>query len=309
MSGRAGTVLVTGASGLIGRHALAPLARLGFAVHATARHPPEDKAGAEWHRTDLLDPKDRALVIDAVRPTHLLHLAWASGPGTVWQDPANRDWTAASLDLAQRFLSAGGRRWVGVGTCAEYDWSVEALARPAREETTPRHPKTLYGQEKNRLFQYFMELFDGSTGTFAWARLFHLHGPGEDPRRLISYVITRLQLGLPAECSDGAQVRDLIYAGDAGDGLARLVASDVRGAINIGSGSRVTLAEAIREIGRQMGRPDLIRLGARPRPPDDPPILVPDLTRQANELGWRAPTTLADGLALTRGWWIANPPK
>jgi nucleoside-diphosphate-sugar epimerase len=46
-----------------------------------------------------------------------------------------------------------------------------------------------------------------------------------------------------------------------------------------------------------------------PRPPDDPPILVPDLTRQANELGWRAPTTLADGLALTRGWWIANPPK
>ncbi len=303
MTGSAPRVLVTGAGGLVGRHVLAPLIGLGFEVHATARRPPAGMPDVRWHAANLLDAAGRDAVIAAARPSHLLHLAWATGTGSVWQDPANRDWAAASLDLAVRFAAAGGRRWVGVGTCAEYDWSAEALATPCREAATPCRPRSLYGQKKLYHFQSIKDQFSSSSITFAWARLFHLFGPGDDPRRLVPYVICELAGGRWADCTDGTQLRDLLYAGDAGEGLARLLASDVDGAINLGSGRPVRLADAVREIGRQMGRPELIRLGARPPSPEDPAVLLPDLTRQTRELGWTAPTGLAQGIALTRAWW------
>src|SRR5262245_48204662 len=108
-------VLVTGASGYVGRQTLEPLACLGFEVHGLARRPLAEPA-CQWHTVDLLDSAAVAAAIAAIRPSHLLHLAWTTEHGKFWTDPANEAWRAATLDLVERFIAAGGRRCVLAGS-------------------------------------------------------------------------------------------------------------------------------------------------------------------------------------------------
>lgn len=116
-----GRVLVTGATGFVGRHAVPALLARGFEVHGVGRG-----VGPNQHAADLLAAEDRRALIARVRPSHLLHLAWDAEPGRYWTSEANLDWVAASLDLARLFAAAGGRRFVGIGTCAEYAWGRPA---------------------------------------------------------------------------------------------------------------------------------------------------------------------------------------
>src|SRR5262249_52673888 len=99
---RGARVLVTGASGYVGRQTLAPRARLVFEVHGPARRPLAEP-GCRWHALDLFDASALAAAIDSIRPSHLLHLAWATEHGRFWADPANDSWRAATLALVDRF--------------------------------------------------------------------------------------------------------------------------------------------------------------------------------------------------------------
>src|SRR5690349_1295712 len=89
-------VLVTGASGFIGRHVLPWLTAQGYEVHIIDRRLRARKApGIVAHAADLLANNGAAQVIAAVRPSHLLHLAWNVTPGQFWTAIDNLDWVAA----------------------------------------------------------------------------------------------------------------------------------------------------------------------------------------------------------------------
>src|SRR3990170_2740540 len=115
MAGPGDRVLVTGATGLIGRHVLPLLAARGFEVHAAARGGPDGVGAATWHVLDLSDHARIEQVVAAVRPTHLLHLAWHIR-GDYYTSPANIRWLRDSLRLFEVFVEHGGRRLVGAGT-------------------------------------------------------------------------------------------------------------------------------------------------------------------------------------------------
>lgn len=111
-------VLVTGATGLIGRQTLAPLIAAGHEVHGLSRHV-VDREGARWHSVDLLDDSARARAIELVGAEALLHLAWHTDVATVYNDAANDRWLDASIDLIARFRMVGGRRAVIAGSAAD----------------------------------------------------------------------------------------------------------------------------------------------------------------------------------------------
>ena len=163
-----GCVLVTGASGFIGRNALAPLRASGFEVHAVGRRQlaADDADGVVWHPVDLLDATTRAGLVRDIAPSHLLHLAWYAEPGRFWTAPENLAWAEASIGLFRDFAACGGSRAVFAGTCAEYDWSGGVC----REDTTPLRPATLYGACK--LAVAGVVTAAGAGPSTAWGRVF-----------------------------------------------------------------------------------------------------------------------------------------
>lgn len=291
-------VLLTGASGFIGQHCIAPLLQCGYEVHAVSRLPPRRPSGAAWHAVDLLDPEAVRFLVDTVRPTHLLHLAWYVVPGKLITAPENFDWVTASFELVRRFAEAGGTRLAVCGSGYEYDWSYGYCT----EGLTPCQPDTVYGACKHALHEMVRSYAAGRPLSTAWPRVFFLYGPQEHPQRLVSSVIQALLRGQPAACSHGRQIRDYLHVQDVADGLVAVLDAAVQGAINVSSGRATTLREIVLTAGRLVGRPELVHLGALPARANDVPLVVGANTRLAG-LGWEPRYDLECGLRQTIDWW------
>ena len=294
-------VLVTGAGGFIGRGCLPLLVAAGYDVHAvSSRAAPDPLPGVRWHRLDLLDPGAVTGLCDGVRATDLLHLAWVTTPGTYTRDATNLDWVAASLLLTRSFVEHGGRRIVGAGTCFEYAHGGD---EPLAESTSPLLPSTLYGTSKVAAHAVIARFAEEAGVSSAWGRVFFLYGPREHPNRLVSSVILALLDGSEAACTVGTQVRDFLHVRDVAAAFVALLRSDVTGAVNVASGEGVTVRELVMEIGDQLGRPELVALGARPLPPAEPSHIVADVERLRREVGFEPTFGLRDGLRDSIAWW------
>lgn len=283
-------VLVTGASGFIGRHTVEPLRAAGHEVKAVGSRD-----------SDLLDPAAVERLVDEARADVLVHLAWYAEPGAFWSSEENLRWVGASLCLLRAFAAAGGRRAVIAGTCAEYDWSHTLLS----ERTTPLAPSTLYGECKHALHRV-AERWGGLS--LAWGRVFFLYGPGEHPARLVSSVASALARGEPASCSSGEQVRDFLHVADVGAAFAALTGSEVEGPVNVASGEGVSVRDVVTTLGELAGRPELVQLGALPQRPGEPPELVADVARLRDEVGFTPAFGLREGLERTVSWWRSHGP-
>ena len=295
-------VLLTGASGFIGHNAIAPLAERGYEVHAVSSRG-EGDGDATWHRADLLDAERSDALVRELQPTHLLHFAWYAEPGKYWTSPENVRWVEASLRLLRTFASAGGRRAVMAGTCAEYDWDGEGRMV---ENETPLAPATLYGRSKNAV-RDVAEAFAAQDGpSFAWGRIFFLYGPREHPGRLVASVARSLLAGEEAPTSEGTQVRDFMHVEDVAGAFCALVDSDVEGPVNVGSGEPVTVRDVVEAVAEAAGRPELLRAGALPMREGEPPEILADAARLREEAGFAPRYGLKDGIESTVSWWRNN---
>jgi nucleoside-diphosphate-sugar epimerase len=291
-------VLVTGANGFIGRQCLPLLLAKGYEVHAVSRYEVEPSLPVIWHNSDLLSPGSPVRLVAKIEPEYLLHLAWYAVPGKFWESAENTEWVRASLDLFHAFKDCGGRRLAAAGSCAEY----VSNAGECDEEKTPLLPSTLYGSSKHVLEKELHSSGDWSGLSYAWGRVFHLYGAYEDPARLVAYAVRSLLRGEQALCSDGLQVLDLLHVADVASAFVALLGSDLTGAVNIGSGHPVAVREVLNEIGHQIGRPQLIRLGAKPSAPNTTRLWA-NPKRLTSELGWTPHFALADGIKQTIEWW------
>lgn len=247
-------ILVTGATGFIGRPTCAMLRGWGHTLHRvshTTRHWP----GGTWHRLDLLRD-DAQMVLQSVRPDAVIHLAWVAPPAAYLTHPDNLRWAEATRRLANQARDLGVQRQIFVGTSLEH-----------------APPDTAYAGAKLAL-RYALE--DDLAGTsWAWARPFQVYGPGEPRGRLITDVARTLCQGQPARCGDGQAIRDFVHVEDVAHTLATLATSDTTGCVDIGTGRACSVADVVGMLARMVGRPDLVQLGALPTR-DEPARLVAD---------------------------------
>jgi nucleoside-diphosphate-sugar epimerase len=302
----AATVLATGCSGFLGRHCMAGLLRHGFHVHAISRT--HRGAGADritWHNVDLQVPGATERLIATLRPSHLLHLAWITAPERYRYAAENLDWLEASLALVRTFGEHGGKRFVGVGSSAEYGVASGSCA----EDTTPIRPVSLYGRCKAACWMASEAYAQRYGFSAAWGRVFLPYGPGDAPERLIPSLLAAMTAGRPINVTDGGQVRDFVYATDIADLLVRLLAApEAQGAYNVGTGRGVTVRQVIEWLADHFHARELVHFGARSRRDDEPPSLVADMAKVRQVLGWHAPTPIESGLErLLSNAGIASP--
>ena len=257
-------------------------------------------AGVHWHQADLLAPGSVARLIREAQPTHLVHMAWIAKPGIYWNSPENEQWFKASCELFEAFAAAGGRRLFAAGTCAEYDWTADGVLI---EDSSPLKPHTAYGRGKLETWRYVQGLVQARRLSAAWGRVFFPYGPHEPAVRLIPSVICSLLRGDPALCTSGRQRRDFLHVDDVAAAITAVLNSDLRGAVNIASGQAIAVREVVQMIGRMIGRPERVRLGAIADRPDDCPLLVGDIRRLREEVGWNPQYSLEQGLMQTVEWW------
>jgi nucleoside-diphosphate-sugar epimerase len=294
-------VVLTGAGGFVGRACIQALLDAGFEVHQFGRSWTEGAGkNAGTHVVDLFDYERVTALIAAIRPSHLLHLAWVTEPGKYWSSPENLLWVSASLHLILEFARRGGRRVVIAGSCAEYDWRSGGVFNECQSPITPA---TLYGTSKDALRRIVGHYCSQSGISFAWARLFFMYGPGEHPSKLVASMI---RAGLAAQsvpCSAGLQQRDFMYVSDVGCALAALLLAEVQGPVNIGTGRAVAVREVVRVVEELLGRPGIAQIGALPTAPDEPPLVVADPRRLEGEVGYRPRVDLRAGLEQSIAFW------
>jgi dTDP-6-deoxy-L-talose 4-dehydrogenase (NAD+) len=203
----------------------------------------------------------------------LIHAAWYAEPGKYVTSPRNLTCMSGTVRMAEAAASAGVKRFVGVGSCFEYDLDAGYL-----KTSTLLAPSSPYGAAKAATYLVLSRAMPHLRVSFAWCRLFYLYGEGEDPRRLVPYLRQCLAAGEPAELTSGQQIRDYLDVTEAGRRVAAIALSSGEGVFNICSGIPVTIEQMARRIAEEYGRTDLLRFGARPDNPEDPPCILGEPT-------------------------------
>lgn len=270
-----GTILVTGATGFVGRQVLRALASQGLPTRVVIRDGTQARLEAihgidrVMTTTDLFAESAQwwAEVCDGVEI--IIHAAWYAEPGKYLHSPKNMDCVLGTLQMARGAVMAGVRRVVGLGTCLEYDVRQGMLT-----VDTPLNPSTPYAGAKAAAYMALASWLPMQRTEFAWCRLFYLYGEGEDERRLVPYLRAKLAVGEPAELTSGNQIRDFLDVREAGHMIARVALGEQQGAVNICSGIPITVRDLAHTIAQEHGRCDLLRFAAGPVNVTEPPCVV-----------------------------------
>ena len=289
-------LLLTGATGFIGAAVLARLVTEGHdvvALHSGRTLPPEQH-GVSWHALDLLraDEEEIAALVSRERLTHCIHTAWYTNHSDYLIAAINLDWLAASLRLASGFRAGGGQRFTGLGTCLEYDVTVEV---PLSETETPLRPDTLYARCKDETRER-LRAEQGEGLSVAWVRVFFVYGPGDRDRRLIPWLIGNLARGEPVAPRNGGVRRDYVHVDDLAAQICRVSAASFDGAVNGASGKAERLADIFRLAGALAGREDLVTVNDR-LAADEPALIAADMSLYRDRIGAVEARSLGDGLA------------
>lgn len=281
------TVALTGANGFVGRQILHKLLSTDCRVRVIVR----DSAPFESLMSsgqievaitpDLFSESPTRLAELVADSETLVHCAWYSEHGKYLTSPLNLACLTGSLNLAVAFAGAGGKRFVGLGTVAEYATSGAPLA-----PDSPLDPTTLYAACKASTYLVLRSFLGQQDVAFAWCRLFYLYGEGEDARRLVPYIHGQLATGSEALLTSGTQVRDFLDVGEAAEMISQVALGPIEGAVNICSGQPETVRALAERIADEYGRPDLLRFGARPENLFDPPFVVGVVDQEQFESDW-----------------------
>lgn len=269
------TILITGATGFVGRQVVKLLSeqdvRLILVVRPNKQQDFEDQKNVEklLVSEDLFSESltwwaEACKEVDVV-----LHLAWYAEPGKYLQAVENMTCLTGTLALAQGATLAGVERFVGVGTCFEYD-----LTKGVLDVNTPLNPKSLYAAAKVASYYQLEQWFKLQQIEFAWCRLFYMYGEGEDERRLVPYIRAQLEAQKPVLLSEGKQIRDFMDIKQVALKLVQVTLGSMQGAFNICTGEPITVRQLAKRIAEEYGREDLLEFGARPDNLIDPPCVL-----------------------------------
>lgn len=263
-------ILVTGATGFVGRHVVPELLAHGHQVHAVSRDRIKAESTPWWGKVrytsvDIHHP-DTDLVALCGLPNVLIHLAW---PGLPNYDSLSHfeDTLPADYRFIRNMVLAGVKQVLVAGTCFEY-----GLQNGCLSEEMPTAPVTPYGLAKDTLRRSLEMLQKVHPFTLQWVRLFYLYGPGQNPKSLLSQLDVAIERGDPVfRMSGGEQLRDYLPVEEVARRIVQITGHlDCHGIINCCSGRPVSIRRLVEEHIARRGNKIELELGYYPYPEYEP---------------------------------------
>ena len=273
-------ILVTGASGFLGRHLVKALEARGHRVRS--------------HSSAQGDIANCALPLDGV--DHVFHLAAKSFVPESWTH--TQEFYQTNVVGTVNVLDHCRRHQTPVTLISSY-----VYGQPQRLPISEDHPLAAlnpYSHTKimaEEVGRFYEQLFGMRL---VIVRAFNIYGPGQKPPYLIPTIVRQaLDPAIPEiRLKDLRPKRDYLYVADAVEMLLATLGDGVRGVYNLGSGESASVAEVAELIRQAAGTKKPIVGEEQPRRQEVMDVRA-DISRASSDLGWRPTTSLADGLRKT----------
>ncbi len=305
--------LVTGGAGFIGSNLVDALVERGDEVTvlddlSTGRRENLDRAlagGVELVEGDVRDASTVSSAFDRARAEAVYHLAAQIDVRRSVADPrfdldVNVGGTIQLLEAARE---RGTERFAFASTGGAIYGEGDGRDLPLGEDAECR-PDAPYGQSKQAAEGY-VGVYARLHGLAAVSlRLGNVYGPRQDPlgEAGVAAIFCGALLNgrTPTVFGDGLQTRDYIYVGDVVDAFVAAVSSGATGVFNIGTGIETNVLE----LGAALAGAAEAEFAPEHAPPRLGEVnrIAIDPTLARDELGWKAATPLAGGLARTLEW-------
>jgi len=306
-------VLITGASGFIGRWVASLLVEAGADLWVVGRN---QKTLSEVLKAysipanevvvDLGKPDVFRELYGKVKPDMTFNLAGygvspaQSDPAAMWR--INTDLVAEMVSVIASDCGSkwGGLNFVHVGSGFEYGL-IEGIITEHSEE----HPLSVYGESKLAATKRVQSVCRTSGLNGITARLFTVYGPGEHSNRLLPSLISAAKTGNKLKLTLGEQKRDFTYVKDVAVGLLKLglMKAAAGEAVNLATGKLASIREfsecAVKILDLKS---DQIQFGAIPYRKDEVwqgPVDIGFLKRR---IGWVPPNSISEGIVETIQW-------
>jgi nucleoside-diphosphate-sugar epimerase len=300
------TFVVTGAAGFIGSHLAERLMARGHTVKTVdcftdyydVSLKEENARALEVQRIDLAEED-----LDLAGVEGVFHLA--GQPGVRSFGPVFDEYVDRNLVASRRVFETAARAGVRVVFASSSSVYGDAESYPTREDTEPR-PISPYGITKHGCEELAYAYAQAFALDVVVLRYFTFYGPRQRPDMAFARMVEALAGARPFELyGDGLQSRAFTYVADGVDATIAAMERAPTGAVyNVGGGTEATMRDAIETLERVAGRSlEVVQL---PAAKGDVRRTAPATDRVERELGWRATTTLEDGLSAQWEWAVSR---
>ncbi len=298
-------VLVTGASGFVGRHVCAALEASGVRLSCLSRTLPEAEAG--HYAVDLLDAAVMRQLLADLRPDCVIHLAASRGSGSepsafrsVFDTNVRSAWNVIEGCQALPHF----KRFVFLGSFDEY-----GRAEPPYVETQQAQPTSAYGLSKVAITQALLGLHANYAFPAVVLRPTVIYGPGQGDSMFLPTLIRTLLAGQTYAMTCGEQTRDFLYVGDVVTAVLKAVQADASidgNVINLGAGHSHSVKAVVEMVLREIPTATAaqVHFGAIPYRRYEAMRYAANIERAAELLAWQPMMDLQRGLRATIDYFI-----
>jgi len=294
-------ILITGATGFVGRAVLRQLIPQSYQVLALTRNlPPEELGSVQWHVADLGDVKTYLAKLEEFRPEAVIHLAWQDIPD--FSLPTSLANLNQSLQFLQSVIDQKlCKKILIAGSCFELNINQgECL------ENVTGTPKNHFTWAKHALRDWLLMQTNKQPIEIGWMRIFYVYGPYQRSASLIPTILRHLKDASLPPLKTPFNANDFIYVDDVADAFVKaLETSWPSGIFNIGSGQSTTVLDVCRLAEKTFFSTTKLSELLEANTVSVPANLLnfwANCNRSHTLLGWQSRTSLQDGLSKTWDW-------
>ncbi|MDB4051009.1 NAD-dependent epimerase/dehydratase family protein [Flavobacteriaceae bacterium] len=236
-------IIITGANGIIGRQLVSKILNSYSNLKILVL---ERKESVIKHvnitslKMDLLKSNSDSFndLIKKFQPDLFFHLAWNTNHSDYLTSSENKDWETTSKLLIDAFYSNGGKKFIGLGSSIEYDWSYNS---PLIENITPYSKEYEYSKSKLSVLKYLKS----KEKDFLWGRVFFVFGSNQSDTRLIPKIISNALTGIPELSIVGDIERDYLSTNEIANQIILMEHANYNGEFNVCSGQPIKLQQIV----------------------------------------------------------------